>query len=200
MGTKDIKTKKYMESVEHFADAFNYFLYGGRQVIQADHLEEVDATEIGIIWQNDSEEVVQKYRDVLKSCVIMWDGYITYIYLGVENQSDIHYAMPVKNMIYDALNYGRQVSERAKEHRKEKDLSGDEFLSGFSKTDKLKPVITLTIYFGADEWDAPRCLFDMIELIPPELEKYIDNYRLNLIIPKEIKDFSLNYSRQYMRA
>ena len=30
----------------------------------------------------------------------------------------------------------------------------------------------------------------MMELIPPELEKYIDNYRLNLIIPKEIKDFS----------
>ena len=25
--------------------------------------------------------------------------------MGIENQSDIHYAMPVKNIIYDAMEY-----------------------------------------------------------------------------------------------
>ena len=98
--------------------------------------------------------------------------------------------MPVKNMVYDALNYGRQVEKLAKSHRKKKDLSGDEFLSGFSKTDKIKPVITLTIYFGADDWDGPRCLSDMMEPFPAEIVKYINDYTLNLIVPKEIEDFS----------
>ena len=40
--------------------------------------------------------------------------------LGIENQTDIHYAMPVKNAIYDALQYGRQVSEIVARHRAER--------------------------------------------------------------------------------
>lgn len=191
MGTKDTKTKQYMEDVYHFADAFNYFLYDGRQVILPENLMAEDTTEIAVIWGRGSEEVIQKYRDVLKSCVIKWDGNFTYVFLGIENQSDIHYAMPVKNLIYDALNYGQQVDHLAKEHRRKRDVSGDEFLSGFSKTDKIRPVITLTIYFGADRWDAPRCLMDMMYPLPEEVRKYVNDYRLNLIVPSEIRDFSM---------
>lgn len=44
----------------------------------------------------------------------------TYLLLGIENQTDIHYAMPVRNMIYDSLQYGKQVMEIAAEHRKRK--------------------------------------------------------------------------------
>jgi len=50
---------------------------------------------------------VQKYRDVLKSMVVMRDARASYILLGIENQTDIHYAMPVRNIIYDALQYGK---------------------------------------------------------------------------------------------
>ena len=90
----------------------------------------------------------------------------------------------------DAFNYSEQVSEIAKKNRKDKKLKEDEFLSGFSKEDKLYPVITLTIYFGADDWDAPRSLYEMFGDIPSELLKYVDNYHSNIIVPKEIKDFS----------
>lgn len=38
----------------------------------------------------------------------------SYLILGIENQSDVHYAMPVKNLIYDALNYGQQISQKNK--------------------------------------------------------------------------------------
>ena len=34
---------------------------------------------------------------------------------GTENQDKIHYAMAVKNMLYDALQYAKQVEE-AKNH------------------------------------------------------------------------------------
>ena len=59
------------------------------------------------------EEAVQKYRDVLKSAIIKQDDEAAYILLGIENQTDIHYAMPVRNMIYDALQYGKQVTDTA---------------------------------------------------------------------------------------
>ena len=38
---------------------------------------------------------------------IMYHDKATYMILGVENQTDINYAMPVKNIVYDVLQYGR---------------------------------------------------------------------------------------------
>jgi hypothetical protein len=35
----------------------------------------------------------------------MTDGKIAYILYGIENQAEIHYAMAVKNNLYDALEY-----------------------------------------------------------------------------------------------
>jgi len=49
--------------------------------------------------------------------------------MGIEAQTDVHYSMPVKTMIYDAMNYGEQVNEAKKQHQKNKDYkSSDEFL------------------------------------------------------------------------
>ena len=108
------------------------------------------------------------------------------------NQSEIHYAMPVRNLIYDALNYGQQVNKISALHRKDKNVKNTaEYLSGFNKDDKIMPVITLTVYFGAKEWNAPRCLKDMFpDNIDAEIMEQVDDYRLHLIIPKEIKEFS----------
>ena len=79
--------------------------------------------------------------------------------------------MAVKNNLYDALEYAGQVEEAAKSHRKERKrkreqgkISADkdeknpnpgEFLSGFWKEDRLIPSITVTIFFGSEEWDGP---------------------------------------------
>ena len=103
----------------------------------------------------DKKEVQkQRWRDILKSAIIKSSEYGIFVLMGIENQSDIHYAMPVKNMIYDAMEYGSQVREAATKHKKKKDYDNkDEFLSGFKKSDKLTPVITLTVYWGPDEWD-----------------------------------------------
>ena len=190
MGKKDTVTKNYMSEPLYFADAFNFYLFNGEQLIKANELCEKDSTELGSIFSGEDEEIIQKERDVLKQCVIMDDGQRFYLILGIENQSNIHYAMPVKNMIYDALNYGQQASKKAKEHRKKKDIQEDEFLSGFSKTDKLKPVITLVVYFWSDEWDAPRTLKEMLEEANKEVLQYVNDYKVNLLVPKEIGDFS----------
>ena len=50
----------------------------------------------------------------------MEDENADYLLLGIENQTEIHYAMPVRNMIYDALQYGNQVAAIAAQNVKEK--------------------------------------------------------------------------------
>ncbi|MGN1405913.1 MAG: hypothetical protein ACI4WM_06555 [Erysipelotrichaceae bacterium] len=58
--------------------------------------------------------------------------------------------MPVRNLIYNALQYNKQVNLIKNRHREQKDLNSKEYLSSFSKEDKLTAVITLTVYFGDD--------------------------------------------------
>ena len=62
-----------------------------------------------------------------------------------------------------------------------------EYLSGFWRSDTLLPVITLTLYFGAEEWTAPRDLHGMMK-VDEEILPFVDNYRLHLIAPSEISD------------
>ena len=190
MGKSDIITKMYMKDPQHFADAFNYYAFHGQEVVRAEELKETDPTELAIIATEKGKEFVQKYRDVFKKCILMEDEKFAYLMMGIENQTDIYYALPVKNMIYDALEYGRQVRERAKEHRELRDTRGEEFLSRFKKEDKLKPVITLVVYWGTKEWDAPRSLKEMFEDVEEEILQFVSDYKVNLIVPKEIEDFS----------
>ena len=113
----------------------------------------------------------------------------TLILLGIEGQANIHYAMPVRDYLQDALNYASQVEAIRKGHEKAGDLKGDEKLSGFAKNDHITPVITLCICFDKKEWDAPRSLYDMFGNVDPRIKAYVDDYRLNLITPNEISDF-----------
>lgn len=105
LGVKDTVTTKYMRQNEIFADAFNYFVFGGEQVISPDSLEELDTREIDVPYggEKGAKQPVQKTRDVIKSVIAMMDKRTAYLLLAIENQSNIHYAMPVKNMVYDAL-------------------------------------------------------------------------------------------------
>lgn len=194
MGMADTVTKEYMRENRVFADAFNYLIYGGKQVVKPELLQELDTTEIAIPFaldeeENTTEEAVQKYRDVLKSTVIMQDTKASYILLGIEDQTEVHYAMPVRNIIYDALQYGKQVSEVAKKHKNQGDRKGHnkgEYLSGFYKEDRIRPVVTLVVHFGADEWDGPLSLYEMMDLKDEKLLEFVQDYRIFLIDPYKL--------------
>ena len=209
MGKADVVTKNYMRQNHVFADAFNYLIYGGEHVIHEQELREVDTMEMalpyvehGSEWETsgkkegDDLEVVQKYRDILKRAVIKQDGNACYILLGIENQTDIHYAMPVRNAIYDALQYGKQVSDIAAFHHRNRKLRGrGEFFSGFRKTDRLTPVITLVIHFGEKPWDGPLSLHEMMDIPDPAIKNLVSDYQIHLIDParmtqKELEKFS----------
>ena len=48
MGLKDTVINKFVRQNHVFADAFNYFVYDGEQVITPDSLEELDTREIEV--------------------------------------------------------------------------------------------------------------------------------------------------------
>ena len=125
MRTRNVRTKKYIGNNDKFADLCNYFLFDGKQVIQPNDLKEKDVTELGLPYTDRGYMALEKVRDLLKSCVVKTAAGITYLVIGIENQTDIHYAMVIRNMLMDALNYATQVDAYAKKHRKDKDLKGD---------------------------------------------------------------------------
>ena len=181
-----------MSNNAHFADAFNFLIYDGRLVIDPGALQPLDPAEIVVPYGNDARTPEQKYRDVLKLWQAMTDGKTIYAVLGEELQAHVHYAMPVKDMLYDAMHYAKQVEEAASSYRhqdgKEQKvrLTSAEFLSGFRNGDKLMPVITLVIYFGASEWDGPMSIHEMLSTKNEELLPFIPDYRINLIAPAQI--------------
>lgn len=167
----------------------NLVLFNGEDVISAEDLEEKDTTEVLSVLGVSGTEIKyeQKWRDLLKSAIIKISNKTVFVLIGVENQSDVHYAMPVKSLIYDALSYGSQVKEVTKKHKKNKDYDTNaEFLSGFKKSDKITPVIPITLYLGAEEWDAPTSLYDMFENLDDRLKPFIPDYRLLLVSPANL--------------
>lgn len=191
MSKKDTVTKTFMRENTVFADAFNYLIFNGKKVIQPERLQELDTTELVQLiakGKNNKNESVQKYRDILKAAVIIEDENADYLLLGIENQTEIHYAMPVRNMIYDALQYGNQVAAIAAQNVKEKKApTRAEFLSGFYKADKLRPVITLVLHFGADPWDGATSLHEMMYFPLEEMRTFIQDYKIHLIDPAALE-------------
>ena len=186
MGQPDTVTKNFIRDNEVFAEIFNYLIYGGKEIIKPENLTELDTAEIIDIFDKDgiSSLALQKFRDILKSAESKTDGKVTYCLLAVENQTKIHYGMPVKNGLYDFIQYSNQIAEISKKRRADKTTgSPAEFLSGLNKEDSLNPVITLTISFSGDKWDGPMTLHEMFKDVPKEILALVPDYRINLIEP-----------------
>jgi len=212
VGKIDTITKEYMENPVVFADAFNQFLYHGDQKIDPARLTELDTTGIVVPYGADGVGVPeQKYRDVLKLLYAMTDGRTAYCVMGIEDQTKIHYALPVKNGVYDFLQLSHQVSEAARSHKQamkekgseqaqeERKPTDGEFLSGFWKSDRLVPVITLVIYWGSESWDAPLSLKEMYSEADSVILAHAPDYHVNLIAPKEMSDGEIDEFRSNLR-
>ena len=203
MSIQDTATKQYVSEVEVFADDFNYLIYDGEQVIKPEQLTDMDTTQYVIPYHEDEKgkpEAAQKYRDTLKTLAVKTDDRYTYLVLGIENQSHVHYAMPVRNMLYDAMQLEKQVRDLASQHRKEgKTGTSEEYLSGMKKEDRLSPVITLVINFGGKKWDAPLSLREMYGEQPEKVLPFIQNYRVFMIDPMEMSDNDLQKLNSSLR-
>ena len=177
----DTALKAYWRRNAEFADLFNAFLYGGREVLKAEDLKEQD-TDSSVILKTDADvQTRQAARDLFK--VVMSANGVEYVFLGIENQMGVHYAMTLRDLEYSTYAYVRQYEKIKEKYPKRSGLSGNEFLSHMKKSDKLTPVITLVIYYGEEEWDAACSLHEMMD-IPDELKPFVNDFKINLIEAK----------------
>ena len=189
MGKADIVVNRWLEKNERFASLYNGVVFGGRQIIKPEELENLDReTDILITDKSGKAKGVERRRDIVKR----WKKGADLVVLACESQERIHYAMPVRCMLYDGLTYTDQIRElrrRYGKNRKEKNapsLTAEEYLSGFRKDEVIYPVITLVFYYNEKKWDGAEDLYGMFAVgedrkIMDALRKYIPNYRMNLI-------------------
>lgn len=179
MRETDVIQKQYFENRERFADLLNTVIFDGEQVVRAENIQGEESSVNARITQKSKRMTVQKSRDLVRKNIWGMNFYL----VGLENQTNIHYAMPGRVILLDALGYDVQMREKARMHRQKNDLQGDEYLSGFAKEDSLKPVCTFTLYYGKKPWDGATHLYEMLNFteIPEKVWKYITDYPVHLI-------------------
>ena len=120
MGEKDTAAKHYFANDDFFADAFNFFLFDGEQVVKPEELSPMDSTEAARIFGEKSSTSVQRHRDLLKLWGARENEDAVFMLLGLELQSTVHYGMTARNMLYDALSYATQISDIKRQRRQQK--------------------------------------------------------------------------------
>ena len=101
----------------------------------------------------------KRYRDIVRKASINGD----YMIIGVEHQSTLN-----KNMIIRILNYDAQLYINQVESGKE-----------------VRPVGSFVFYTGDKEWTYPKSLKESLK-IPPEMEKYINDWKLPVLELKKM--------------
>ena len=175
--TPDTILKNFWKDNNRFADLFNACFFDGKPKLNPDDLTEVDTDISSLLQFHGYAETVKRIVDVVKKSAYGVD----FVILGIENQSKIHYAMPLRHMLGDAFSYLKEYNEIAKKYKDEKPHgTPDEFLSKMKKTDRLHSVLTICIYYGENPWDGPRSLTDMLD-IPEAFKPLISDYKFNLV-------------------
>lgn len=184
MADKDIISIEYFEDNERFADLLNGYLFEGRKIVRPEDLQEADRSVSRIQKTPGCRNVQAMVRDVVKLLQV----HMKIMLVVMENQSSIHYAMPVRVMNEEAAGYHKQWRETARKHRREKDLSDEEYLSGFSRDDRLMPMITIVLYFGERPWDGAKSLKGMLDMrgIPRNLQDMVADYPIHVL---EVRKF-----------
>lgn len=186
MGRKDIALHRYFQDERRWADLLNVYIFGGRKAVCEADIFERDSKITGIFRRFRCQWTSERYRDGIRRVALG----TRFLLIGLEHQERIHYAMPVRVMAADALNYDQQVRRLRKGHRVSKLLRGDEFVSGFSKEDRLEAVVTVVLYYGAEPWNGPRDLKELLDGqgLPAELEKFVNYYPLHILEVRRFRD------------
>lgn len=154
MGTKDTTQKRLEDFEDIFADISNVLLYDGEDVIKENELETVTAKDTYTV----EHQIHEVERDVAKR----WRHHSLHISLiGLENQTDPDYNMPLRVICYDGASYRAQLNAE--------------------ESKKTYPVITLVLYMGTEKhWTAPKQLTDCFKY-DERLSKFISNYKINVV-------------------
>lgn len=183
MGKMNLAVNRLLQRKSIYADLMNGTIFNGQQNLTEDDLEWIPE-ESGIFYRNEKGKTraLERRGDVRMRSET---GTFSLIF-ATESEDKVHYGMPVKNMLYEALEYMKQIQDIEKAHREKSDWeNGDEFLSGISNKDKLIPIITIVLYTGnKGAWDGPRSLMEMYKLSDDEkilFRDFLPDYKIHLV-------------------
>lgn len=129
MGQGNAAIKQWLSNRERFADLYNGCLFGGNQIVLPEDLEPAESeANILIADKEGKTQELRRHRDI----IMRWNKGAFLVMLACENQSKVHYAMPVRNMLYDSLTYIEQMKQLWELHKEDK-MTREEFLSKFRK-------------------------------------------------------------------
>ena len=174
MPTPDAALKEFFKDNEIFAAVFNGYFFNNDKVIDPAELEQADTAYTESVRTEIKIDKVNKYRDNVRKT----SGGL-FVILGIEDQAKIHYSMPVRKMLYDALGYSAEIASKGNAQDK-KSWTVDERLSGVSKGTKVTPIITVVFYTGEEVWDGPRSVHDMMD-IDTRVRQFVPDYPLYVI-------------------
>lgn len=182
----DLLLKRYLSDNERYADLINGFGFGGRQVVSASDLIEQD-TQTGQHKNGVGKKPQKKTknRDLIRKVAFG----VNFAVIGVENQDQVHYLMPLRVMDYDVGEYQKQAAFIKRNVQKKKGITDAEFLSGFTKDSKLYPCVTFVLFYG-EEWDGSHDLHGLLDFtdIPSELKGVVSNYSINVIEIRKLEN------------
>lgn len=178
---KDLQEKEYLHAPERFADLINGVVCGGKKILLPSDLTEVDS-QTGYLQASTGRgrrapRRRPQYRDVIRKAAFG----VNFMVIGIENQEEVHYLMPLRCMSYDASEYERQAAVVGRQVKRRKDITSAEFLSGFTKDSRLHPCVTLVLYYGED-WDGATNLHSILDFtdIPRDLQDKVNDYRIHV--------------------
>jgi len=175
VGQKDILLKDYF-TPDIFADAINAILYDGKSVVTPERMRTIDIETQRVEDENGNVTADTRLRDSAK--VVEVDDAI-YCLFAIEHQSVEDYTMSLRIMEYDVREYLRQVK------------------SNKGVQVRIKPIITIVMYWKADKWNQPVSVKDMFDkntvrwLEYNGLGGYIQDYRMHLFEPGTVKEEDL---------
>ena len=175
VGQKDILLKDYF-TPDIFADAINAILYDGKSVVTPERMRTIDIETQHVEEKDGDIRADARFRDLAK--IVEVDDAI-YCLFAIEHQSVEDYTMPLRIMEYDVREYLRQVK------------------SNKGVQVRIKPIITIVMYWKADKWNQPVSVKDMFDrntvrwLEYNGLGGYIQDYRMHLFEPGTVKEEDL---------
>lgn len=139
MQEKDISSITYFEKNVRIADLLNVFIFDGEQYLQAEDIQERNRTDSVTKKNGNKKKSWTISRDIVRQVSMQ----MRVVLVALENQSDVHYAMPVRVIMGDSIQYHKQWREIAAAHAEKKDfsnLSEDafDFIGEFAYARQLK--------------------------------------------------------------
>lgn len=192
---KDFYSSLFFSDNERYADIINGIGCDGIPFVKGNDLQELDTRVrhnsvyhrgMGRLGRRHGRKKML-YRDLVRKTPFG----INFAIVGIENQEEIDYALPLRAMCYDAGTYEKQAAGiRRQVRRNSKGLSAGEYLYGFPKTGRLYPTVTLILYYGEKEWDGAKDLHGLIDFtdIPDSLREKVSNYRIHVIEVRKLTD------------